>query len=184
MNALKSLGKLVWGSRDNPEMFKLTSGVLYEIHPAAKVPRQCIFKDAELCIRRTDVEFQYQLVVQRVFEEGEDELAASGQDADDELDDERAFLIGLELKFTPTTVELAHGFKWVDSMTEDGTVEYEYIVEDATANKPTRDAFATAVARCAWERKARRPYSQAAEAEVKAILAKAEDEELEKMLSS
>ncbi|KAJ2743302.1 Vacuolar import and degradation protein 27 [Coemansia sp. BCRC 34301] len=184
MNALKSLGKLVWGGKDNPELFKLTSGVLYEIRPGAKVTRQCIFKDAELCIRRTDVDFQYQLVVQRVFEEGEDELAASGEDADEELDDERAFLIGLELKFTPTIVELAHGFKWVDIMAEEGTIEYEYIVEDETANKPTRDAFATAVARCVWERKARKSYSQAAEAEVKAILAKAEDEQLEKMLSS
>ncbi|KAJ2470910.1 Vacuolar import and degradation protein 27, partial [Coemansia sp. RSA 2320] len=61
MNALKSLGKLVWGSKDNPEMFKLTSGVLYEVNPVAKVTRKCIFKDAELCIRRTDAEFQYQL---------------------------------------------------------------------------------------------------------------------------
>ncbi|KAJ2026541.1 Vacuolar import and degradation protein 27 [Coemansia sp. S3946] len=183
MNALKSLGKLVWGSRDNPEMFKLTSGVLYEVNPAAKVSRRCIFQDAELCIRRTDVEFQYQLVAQRVFEEGEDELAASGDDVD-ELDDERAFLIGVELKFTPTVVELAHGFKWVDMATEEGALEYEYIVEDATANKTTRDAFAMAVARCAWERRARRPYSQAAEAEVKAMLAKAEDDQLERMLSS
>ncbi|KAJ2060293.1 Vacuolar import and degradation protein 27 [Coemansia sp. S146] len=183
MNALKSLGKLVWGSRDNPEMFKLTSGVLYEVNPAAKVSRKCIFQDAELCIRRTDVEFQYQLVAQRVFEEGEDELAASGDDAD-ELDDERAFLIGVELKFTPTVVELAHGFKWVDMATEEGAMEYEYIVEDATANKPTRDAFAMAVARCAWERRARRPYSQAAEAEVKAMLAQAEDDQLERMLST
>ncbi|KAJ2810849.1 Vacuolar import and degradation protein 27, partial [Coemansia sp. 'formosensis'] len=164
-------------------MFKLTSGVLYEINPAARVTRKCIFKDAELCIRRTDVQFQYQLVALRVFEEGEDELAASGDDAD-ELDDERAFLIGVELKFTPTVVELAHGFKWVDLATEEGVMEYEYIVEDATANKPTRDAFAMAVARCAWERRARRPYSQAAEPEVKAMLAQAEDDQLEKMLSS
>ncbi|KAJ2492745.1 Vacuolar import and degradation protein 27 [Coemansia sp. RSA 2050] len=184
MNALKSLGKLVWGSKDNPELFKLTSGVLYEVNPAAKVSRKCIFKDAELCIRRTDVQFQYQLVALRVFEEGEDELAASGDDAG-ELDDECAFLIGAELKFMPTVVELAHGFKWVDVVAGDGAaVEYEYIVEDATANKTTRNAFAIAVARCAWERKARRPYTQAAEADVKAMLAQAEDNQLERMLSS
>ncbi|KAJ2346645.1 Vacuolar import and degradation protein 27, partial [Coemansia sp. RSA 2671] len=183
MNALKSLGKLVWGSKDNPELFKLTSGVLYEVNPAAKVSRKCIFQDAELCIRRTDVQFQYQLVALRVFEEGEDELAASGDDAD-ELDDECAFLIGVELKFMPTVVELAHGFKWVDVAAGDGAIEYEYIVEDATANKATRDAFAMAVARCAWERKARRSYTQAAEADVKAMLAQAEDDQLERMLNS
>ncbi|KAJ2687685.1 Vacuolar import and degradation protein 27 [Coemansia spiralis] len=183
MNALKSLGKLVWGSKDSPELFKLTSGVLYEVNPAAKVSRKCIFQDAELCIRRTDVQFQYQLVALRVFEEGEDELAASGDDAD-ELDDECAFLIGVELKFMPTVVELAHGFKWVDVAAGDGAIEYEYIVEDATANKATRDAFAMAVARCAWERKARRSYTQAAEADVKAMLVQAEDDQLERMLNS
>ncbi|KAJ2462696.1 hypothetical protein EV174_007072, partial [Coemansia sp. RSA 2320] len=79
---------------------------------------------------------------------------------------------------------MAHGFKWVDSACDDGTLEYEYIVEDLSANKPTRDAFAVAVARCAWERKARRPYTQAADSDIKAAIAQAEDEQLEKMLNS
>ncbi|KAJ2157559.1 Vacuolar import and degradation protein 27 [Coemansia sp. RSA 552] len=174
MNALRSLGKLVWGGTGSPEMYKLTSGQLYELREGAKVNRKCVFKDAELSIRRTNAEFQYQLVVLQVLEEGEDEL-------NDDLDDERAFLIGVELKFSSTTFEGANGFRWRDPI-ETG-VEYEYIA-DSTVNKPTREAFALAVAQCAWERKSRRSYTDAAEAEVQAILAQNEDDELDRLLSN
>lgn len=55
-----------------------------------------IFKDAVATIRRTGQEYQYQLVVQRAYEEGEEELAEEEDDegATDALDkDERVFLL-------------------------------------------------------------------------------------------
>ncbi|KAJ1735368.1 Vacuolar import and degradation protein 27 [Coemansia biformis] len=174
MNALKSLGKLVWGGGgESPEMFKLTSGVLYELHPGAKVERRCVYKDAELSIRRTGAQHQYQLVAVRVLDEGE-ELG-------DDLDDERAFLIGIELRFSATAFEGASGFRWKEL---DGVTEYEYIADGAAVNKPAREAFALAVARCAWERKNRRPYTDAADDELQRILRQAEDEELERLLEN
>ncbi|KAJ1838917.1 Vacuolar import and degradation protein 27, partial [Coemansia sp. RSA 2703] len=101
MYSLRSLGKLVWGSKDNPTDAKLASGTFYEIQPGSKVVRKCLYKDSELTIRSTDIEHQYQLVVQQVFDDGEEELEGS-----EELeDDERAFLIGIELRFTTTRVE-------------------------------------------------------------------------------
>jgi hypothetical protein len=42
------------------------------------------FKDAAASIRRTTTEYNYQLVVQRAYEEGEEQLLESD---DDELDD-------------------------------------------------------------------------------------------------
>ncbi|KAJ1905797.1 Vacuolar import and degradation protein 27 [Coemansia sp. IMI 209127] len=179
MNALKSLGRLVWGSRDAPEQFKLPSGVLYEITPGAKVSRRCLYKDAELCIRRTNVQHQYQLVAQRVVEEGEAALL----EEEDEDDDERAFLIGVEIAFSGTTFEGTYGFKWTD-IAGPADTEYEYIVDANASTMVMREAFALAVARCAWERKANRPYSEAPADEVQEMLARVEDDQLELMLSN
>ncbi|KAI8326384.1 VID27-domain-containing protein [Martensiomyces pterosporus] len=180
MYALKSLGKLVWGSKDNPELFKLTPGVLYEIRTGARVPRKCVYKDAELTIRRTDAQFQYQLVAVRVFEEGEADLA---ENSELDLDDERAFLISGELRFASSSFEGAKGFKWTDPTDPEG-VEFEYIADGSVSNAASRDAFALAVARCAWERKSRRPYTEASEDEIQRIITQVEDEELERLLSS
>ncbi|KAI9503619.1 VID27 cytoplasmic protein-domain-containing protein [Coemansia spiralis] len=176
MHALRSLGKLVWGSKEAPEQFKLKSGVLYELHPDAKVSRKCIYKDAELGIRRTNIAFQYQLVVQRVVDEGEADLL-------EEADDERAFLIGTELRFSGTMIEGAYGFKWVDPVSTEN-IRHEFVVEDDACTKAMRDAFALAVARCVWERKACRPYTEAPADEVQKILTQVEDDELEQLLSN
>ncbi|KAJ2714196.1 Vacuolar import and degradation protein 27, partial [Coemansia spiralis] len=173
MNALRSLGKLVWGASESPELFKLPSGALYELHPGAKVERRCVYKDAELGIRRTGAPHQYQLVAVRVLDEGEE----LGED----LDDERAFLIGVELGFSASSFEGASGFRWRELA---GTVEYEYIADSAVVNKPTQDMFALAVARCTWERKNRRPYTEAPDSEIQSILKQAEDAELDRMLEN
>ncbi|KAJ2787622.1 Vacuolar import and degradation protein 27 [Coemansia interrupta] len=181
MYTLRSLGKLVWGSKDNPVDAKLASGTFYEIQPGSKVARKCLYKDSELSIRSTDAEHQYQLVVQQVFDDGEEEL-----EGPEELeDDERAFLIGIELKFAATRVEGFDGFKWLDPADPSGTIGYEFIVEDPNAtSKTSQQKFTLAIARCAWERKNGRPFTQAPEADIKAIVTQVEDEELEKILNN
>lgn len=63
---------------------------------------ELIFKDAAASIRRTGQEFQYQLVVQRVYEEGEEELAEEEdeQGGVEALDkDEKVFLLDQALRF-------------------------------------------------------------------------------------
>ncbi|KAJ2354586.1 Vacuolar import and degradation protein 27 [Coemansia sp. RSA 2618] len=175
MNALRSLGKLVWGASEGPEMFKLASGVLYEERAGAKLSRKCVYKDAELCIRKTGTPHQYQLVAVRALDEGED--------LSDSLDDERSFLIGMELKFAHTTFEGAHGFKWKDAVADEDSAVFEFIADEGSS-KAMRDAFAMAVARCAWERKYRREYTEADAHEVREIMEQTEDEELDRLLSS
>ena len=56
------------------------------------------FKDAAACIRRTATPYHYQLVVQRAFEEGEEQLADE-TDEDDSSKDEKTFLLDESLQF-------------------------------------------------------------------------------------
>ncbi|KAJ1814101.1 Vacuolar import and degradation protein 27, partial [Coemansia sp. RSA 2599] len=180
MNTLKSLGKLLWGAKQEPERARIASGVFYQTNPAAKVRRKCLYKDSELTICRTDVKHQFLLIVQQVFDDGEEEL----EDAED-LDDEHEFLIGEELRFAATLVEGSNGFKWADPEDPEGVAGYEFVIEDPKSDsKVVRDGFALAVAQCVWERKNERSYTQAPEAEIASIVMQVEDEELEKMLNS
>ncbi|KAI4255317.1 MAG: hypothetical protein L6R42_006798 [Xanthoria sp. 1 TBL-2021] len=57
--------------------------MLYLVRPLSpKGYSERIFKDATATIRRPGQEYQYQLVVQRAYEKGEEELLAEG-DGDD-----------------------------------------------------------------------------------------------------
>jgi hypothetical protein len=65
----------VQGNPANPELLQIPAGQLYLVRPnSIKGSRECIFKDAVATIRRTGVEYQYQLVVTRAYEEGEEQL--------------------------------------------------------------------------------------------------------------
>jgi hypothetical protein len=66
-------------------LIELPQGQLYLVRPLSpKGYSELIFRDSAIRIRRTNQEFQYQLVIQRVFEEGEAELLAEeeGEDAE------------------------------------------------------------------------------------------------------
>lgn len=63
------------GNAANPELIQIPAGQLYLVRPnSIKGSRECIFKDAVATIRRTGIEFQYQLVITRAYEEGEEQL--------------------------------------------------------------------------------------------------------------
>ncbi|KAJ1942731.1 Vacuolar import and degradation protein 27, partial [Kickxella alabastrina] len=181
MNKIKFVRSLFSKSNPSPENLKLTTGVLYELHPpGSKVTRVCLYKDAEISIRRTKIPHQFQLVVQKVIEEGEEP-----QDSDDELDDERAFLIDVGLKFINTKYEGHLGFKWRDPLSATVGGGFEFIVEYPTdSDKVVRDKFALAVAKCAWERMHERSYEEGEEAEFQKIVDDAEAEDLENLLNS
>jgi hypothetical protein len=73
------------GNPANPELIQIPAGQLYLVRPnSIKGSRECIFKDAVATIRRTGVDFQYQLVVTRAYEEGEEQLL--DDDAESESD--------------------------------------------------------------------------------------------------
>ncbi|EEY16971.1 vacuolar import and degradation protein [Verticillium alfalfae VaMs.102] len=75
MFVLRNVGKLIFGSTSQESLIELPQGQLYLVRPLSpKGYSELIFKDATAQIRRTGQDFQYQLVIQRVYEEGEAEL--------------------------------------------------------------------------------------------------------------
>lgn len=109
-------------------------------------------------IRRVpSVEHHFQLVITRVYEEGDQELLED----EDETDEERVFLIGEELEFR--TGENAEGepvFIWRDI--EGDTNEFYEFVASGT-NAPTRAFFETCMYRAMYERKYRRSADNTAD---------------------
>lgn len=132
---------------------------------------ELIFKDAAARIRRTAQEFQYQLVIQRVYEEGEAELLGEEEDEDGipgslRVDkDEKAFLLDKDLHFRAE--ERAGGEKvlaWRDDSGDDGDL-FEFIC-DSSIKETDFASFQIVAVKCQYERKYRKPNEQATEKEL------------------
>lgn len=74
---------------------------------------RCRFKDAVATIRRTSTEFHYQLVIQRAYEEGEEQLVDDAEDVGD-AKDEKTFLLDESLHLRSTFREGQAVFAWRD----------------------------------------------------------------------
>lgn len=75
MFMLKSLFGKIWSDQNNAELIQIPAGALYLVRPGSiKGSRECIYKDAVATIRRTTTERNYQLVITRAYEEGEEQL--------------------------------------------------------------------------------------------------------------
>ncbi|KAJ9048788.1 Vacuolar import and degradation protein 27 [Entomophthora muscae] len=75
MFLFKSVNNLIFG--DDPassDGIKIESGEFYGRLVNRPKDQTLIFRDACLSIKKTSREFNYQLVVTRIFEEGEEEL--------------------------------------------------------------------------------------------------------------
>lgn len=152
-------------------MIELPQGQLYLVRPLSpKGYSELIFKDATARIRRTGQDFQYQLVVQRVYEEGEAELADE-EGEDEELNalaaekDEKTFLLDEALHFR---VEIREGSQnviaWKDLSGDVGDV-YEFVC-DPSIKSAQVGAFERVAKQCQYERKYRKPHSTASEADL------------------
>ncbi|WWD19113.1 hypothetical protein CI109_103571 [Kwoniella shandongensis] len=108
MFVLKSLLGKMWGNPANPELIQIPAGQLY--------------LDAVATIRRTGVEYQYQLVVTRAYEEGEEQLL----DEDAETDDERVFLIDQALEFRFGSLDGDATCAWNDLSGDEGDL-WEFV---------------------------------------------------------
>lgn len=152
-------------------MIDLPQGQLYLVRPLSpKGYSELIFKDASARIRRTAQDFQYQLVVQRVYEEGEAELLAEEDGEDEEADadilagerDEKTFLLDEALHFR---VENREGSErvlaWRDLSGDAGDV-YEFVCEPAISPAQI-DEFERVARQCQYERKYRKPHTTATE---------------------
>ncbi|KAK2466258.1 hypothetical protein APHAL10511_001900 [Amanita phalloides] len=133
------------------EVVKISTGQLFLVRSGIiRSSRECIYNDAMATIRRVpSMEHNFQLVITRVFEEGDQELLED----EDETDEERVFLIGEELEFRTGQLDGDPTFIWRDL---DGDIDefYEYVATGT--NDPTRAFFETCMYRAMYERKYKR----------------------------
>jgi len=189
----------IWSDSSNAELVQLPSGSLYLVRPGSiKGSRECIYKDAVATIRRTTTPYNYQLVITRAYEEGEEQLLEESEEADDE----RSFLIDERLQFRASTtaadtaspsasgsssptsaaaaatgkakqaVDEVPTFVWRADLSSDGGDEddlLELVVNPGQVNSVTRSVFEVTFLQCVFERKYGKDHEEAT------------DEDLEKL---
>ncbi|EEB07252.2 Vid27 family protein [Schizosaccharomyces japonicus yFS275] len=168
MFVLKSLGKYIWGNSRSPELVQIPYGRLFSVH---KDYRECIFNDATASIRRTTAEFQYQLVIQRAYEEGEDELE------EDEAEDEQSFLLDESLHLRFDVQKDSIRLMWDNPDFQDGTM-YEFVCESGLQDG-VASTFEMVALQCMYERKYRQSHSKATLADLEQFSYSIEDDEPE-----
>ncbi|KAF2152671.1 VID27-domain-containing protein [Myriangium duriaei CBS 260.36] len=173
MFALKSLSHYIFGSASTKEsLIELPQGQLYIVRPhSPKGYSELIFKDAAASIRRTGQEFQYQLVIQRAYEEGEAELLEEEEGGGSEggslstEKDERLFLLDESLRLRADLREDGEVvFAWLDLSGDEGDL-YEFVC-DPSVKAETASAFSLVAAQCQYERKYRKSREHATEQEL------------------
>ncbi|CAG8601772.1 19759_t:CDS:10 [Dentiscutata erythropus] len=171
MFMIKSLGKLIWGDPDNPELIQISNGELYLVRPnSPKGNRECIFREAQAIMRRTGTEWQYQLVVDRIFEEGEEELISEGESDEESQggEEEKVFLIDESLEFRKGQIEGLTTFAWRD-LTGDPDDLFEFVC-DVNTTAHTTNAFEYTMYSCMFERKYRKSREEATEQDLQSFI--------------
>ncbi|KAI5124906.1 hypothetical protein M0805_007334 [Coniferiporia weirii] len=132
---------------NTPELVKIPSGQLYLVRPGnIRSSRECIYNDAMATVRKApSVEHNFQLVITRVFEEGEEDIL----EEEDENDD-KVFLVGEELEFRTGEIDGEPTLVWRDL---DGDVDETYEFVATGANVHTVELFVQCMYRAMYERK-------------------------------
>ncbi|KAI1773110.1 VID27-domain-containing protein [Hypoxylon cercidicola] len=172
MFVLKNVGKFIFGTSSQESMIELPQGQLYLVRPLSpKGYSELIFKDATARIRRTGQDFQYQLVIQRVYEEGEAELLDDEEAEDEELNalaaerDEKTFLLDEALHFRVENRESSQKvLAWKDLSGDVGDV-YEFVCDPSISSAQV-ETFERIARQCQYERKYRKQHSTASEADL------------------
>lgn len=172
---LRNLGKFVFGDSSKETIVEIAQGQLYLVRPrSVKGYSELIFKDAAATIRRTGQEFQYQLVIQRAYEEGEEDLLAEEGGEDAVLDalagdkDEKTFLLDEDLRFRDDVRSTGEKiFAWRD-LSGDVDDLWEFVC-DASVKPETAALFERVALQCQYERKFRRSHEYATEDDLEAL---------------
>lgn len=163
------MSKYLFGDASKEAIIDIPQGQLYLVRPLSpKGYSELIFKDAAATIRRTGQEFQYQLVVQRAYEEGEEELAEEEDEegaADALYKDEKVFLLDQALHFRSVVRDGGERvLAWRDLSGDPGDL-YEFVC-DSSVSPDKVATFESAAVQCQYERKYRRSFQQATEEEL------------------
>ncbi|ROW03863.1 hypothetical protein VPNG_07274 [Cytospora leucostoma] len=170
MFVLRNVSKLLFGAGGTESVIELPQGQLYLVRPLSpKGYSELIFKDSAIRVRKTAQDFQYQLVVQRVFEEGEAELLAEEEGEDAEIDalesdrDEKTFLLDEALHFRVKNREGSHEsvICWKDLSGDAGDV-YEFVCDPSISAHQIAQ-FELVAKQCQYERKYRKPATTASD---------------------
>ena len=173
------MSKYLFGDSSKESIIEIPQGQLYIVRPLSpKGYSELIFKDAVATIRRTGQEFQYQLVIQRAYEEGEAELAED-EDEDGTAEglsdkDEKTFLLDQSLHFRSDIRESGEKvLAWRDLSGDQGDL-YEFVC-DSSVQAEKVATFELAAVECQYERKYRQSAQKATEAQLKEFSFDAED---------
>jgi hypothetical protein len=166
------VSKYLFGDSSKESIIEIPQGQLYLVRPlSVKGYSELIFKDAQASIRRTGQEFQYQLVIQRAYEEGEEELAEESEDAEvDALGsekDEKTFLLDERLLLR-TNAQRSTGeavLAWRDLSGDTGDL-WEFVCDRSTPAQ-TIATFELVSLQCQYERKYRKSHETATEAQLR-----------------
>ncbi|WEW59917.1 Vacuolar import and degradation protein 27 [Emydomyces testavorans] len=171
MFMLRNVSKFLFGDTAKESIIEIPQGQLYLVRPLSpKGYSELIFKDAAASIRRTGQEFQYQLVIQRAYEEGEEELVDEDNEGGDSEGlggdkDEKTFLLDPSLHFRSEVREGGEKIlAWRDLSGDAGDL-YEFVCDSSTAPEKVA-TFVLAAVECQYERKYRRSAQKASEAEL------------------
>ena len=171
MFVLKALKDAVFGRGERSDLVQIPSGQLFYVDSRnTKNATVCIFNAASATVRRHPVQpFVFELVVSRVFADGEQDLIDNGEDGNDgdglNDDDEKTFLVdqALEFRRIPKGVD-DDGDKlvWADLSGRYGTAFYEFVVDPRTGSL-TVEAFLQTIYNCMFERKYQRGFDEEAD---------------------
>ncbi|PGG99940.1 tRNA (guanine9-N1)-methyltransferase [Blastomyces parvus] len=160
MFMLRNVSKFVFGDTTKESIIEIPQGQLYIVRPQSpKGYSELIFRDAAASIRRTGQKFQYQLVIQRAYEEGEEELVGDEDEEDAEGlggdKDEKTFLLDEALRFRS---EVRQGgekvLAWRDLSGDPGDL-FEFVC-DSSITPDRVSTFCLAAVECQYERKYRK----------------------------
>ncbi|KAF2759980.1 vacuolar import and degradation protein [Pseudovirgaria hyperparasitica] len=172
MFMLRNVSKYLFGDSSKESIIDVPQGQLFLVRPlSVKGYSELIFKDSTTSIRRTGQQYQYQLNVQRVYEEGEEELLAEEQGEDAEIEaltadrDEKTFLLDEELQFRTEIRDTGEKvFAWRDLSGDEGDL-WEFVCDHSTPAS-TVETFELIALQCQFERKYRKPHEQATNGEL------------------
>ncbi|OJD20120.1 hypothetical protein ACJ73_08547 [Blastomyces percursus] len=160
MFMLRNVSKFVFGDTTKESIIEIPQGQLYIVRPQSpKGYSELIFRDAAASIRRTGQKFQYQLVIQRAYEEGEEELVGDEDEEDAEGlggdKDEKTFLLDETLRFRSEVREGGEKLlAWRDLSGDPGDL-FEFVC-DSSITPDRVSTFCLAAAECQYERKYRK----------------------------
>ena len=161
--------KYLFGDASKESIVEIPQGQLYLVRPLSpKGYSELIFKDAAATVRRTGQDFQYQLVIQRAYEEGEAELLAEEQGEDGSAEslggekDEKTFLLDQELHFRVRIREGGENIlAWRDLSGDPGDL-FEFVC-DPSVPPGEVSTFEMVTVKCQYERKYRKSSDTATE---------------------